>query len=227
MSHLLRFLENEVQVACLIFMGSAYALRVAWLLRFKAPRERTIPRGSARAGILASLSSIARPGSMESTRQKPWFYVQFVVLHLGVAAAISATFIIPYRPAVLRLRPVALGFQAVLAAAFAVGLARLYRRLHLPAVRRVSSPDDYFSLALVTVYFASGFLAVPNRDAEREWPLILFFGLTAFFLVYVPFSKISHYLYYPFARYALGRTLGHRGVIPPAKGGGGVELEES
>jgi hypothetical protein len=32
-----------------------------------------------------------------------------------------------------------------------------------------------------------------------------------FFLVYVPFTKISHDLYYPFARYALGRTLGSGG----------------
>jgi hypothetical protein len=36
-----RFLENEVQIACLIFMGSAYALRIAWLLRFRRARERT------------------------------------------------------------------------------------------------------------------------------------------------------------------------------------------
>ncbi len=45
-----------------------------------------------------------------------------------------------------------------------------------------------------------------------------FFILTAFFLIYVPFSKISHYLYYPFTRYYLGKTLGHRGVHPPVRG---------
>jgi hypothetical protein len=64
------------------------------------------------------------------------------------------------------------------------------------------------------VYFAAAAMAVPNRVAAAEWPLILFFGLTAFFLIYVPFSKISHYLYYPFARFLLGKTLGHRGVYP-------------
>jgi hypothetical protein len=44
--------------------------------------------------------------------------------------------------------------------------------------------------------------------------MIAFFILTAFFLVVVPFSKISHYLYYPFTRIILGRTLGRRGVLP-------------
>jgi hypothetical protein len=227
MSHLLRFLENEVQVACLIFMGSVYALRITWLLHFRMPRERTQAEGSPWAGIILSLSSIARPGAMESTRQKPWFYVQFVVFHLGVAAAIAATFIIPYRPSLFRVRPVAVGFQAALAAGVIVGLLRLYRRLRLPAIRLISSPDDYFSLALMIVYFAAGFLAVADVDGQAEWRLILFFGLTAFFLVYVPFSKISHYLYYPFARWVLGKTLGHRGIVPAGKKGIRVELEKN
>jgi hypothetical protein len=227
MSHLLRYLENEVQVACLIFMGIVYAFRIVWLLRFRMPRERTLPRGSERAGIINSLSSIVRPGTMESARLKPWFYVQFVILHLGVVGAIAATFIIPYRPALFRIDSVTVGFQAILAAAFIVGLLRLYRRLRLPAVRLISSPDDYFSLGLIIVYFAAAFLAVGNAHPKAEWPLILFFGLTAFFLVYVPFSKISHYLYYPLARYALGKTLGHRGIVPPTKEEFGVENEES
>jgi hypothetical protein len=227
MSHLLHFLENGVQIACLIFLGSVYLLRIAWLLHFRMPRERTRPEGSEAAGIIRSLSSIARPGAMESTRQKPWFYIQFVVFHLAVTAAIAATFIIPYRPAFFRVRPAVVVFQTVLAAGVVVGLLRFTRRLRLPAVRLISSPDDYFSLALVIVYFAAGFLAIPVVDGQPEWPLLLFFGLTAFFLVYVPFSKISHYLYYPFARWVLGKTLGHRGVVPSRKKGFGVELGEN
>jgi hypothetical protein len=144
MSRGLRFLENEVQIACLIFMGSVYALRIAWLLRFRRARERTRAEGRAGAGVIQSLSSIARPGAMESTRQNPWFYVQFIIFHLGVAAAIAATFIIPYRPALFRSRPIVFGFQAVLAGAVIVGLLRLVRRFRVPAVRLISSPDDYF-----------------------------------------------------------------------------------
>ena len=43
---------------------------------------------------------------------------------------------------------------------------------------------------------------------------MVYFIMTAFFLVYVPFSKISHYLYYPFTRFYFGRTMGYRGVYP-------------
>ena len=106
--------------------------------------------------------------------------------------------------------------QLVIGAAFVVGIVRIIRRVGSPYMRAISSPDDYFSLVLLTVWFFSAVLAASNPDqtAVGRWCLVSFFVLTAFFLVYVPFSKISHYLYYPFTRYYLGRTMGYRGVYP-------------
>jgi len=108
--------------------------------------------------------------------------------------------------------------QTIFAAAFLVGAVRMARRLTDPYIRGISTPDDYFSLALLVVWLAFSFLAAPNDRQAGEWPLLWYFFLTAFFLVYVPFSKISHYLFYPFARWYLGRTLGHRGVYPVKSG---------
>jgi nitrate reductase gamma subunit len=138
--------------------------------------------------------------------------VQFAIFHLGVIAAISATFIIPYWPRLFESKVWVILFQVIVGAAFLVGVLRLYRRLTNPAIRLISTADDYFSLVLMTVYFAVSVLAIPNTYEKSEWPLILFFALTAFFLIYVPFSKIGHYLYYPFTRFFIGRTMGHRGV---------------
>jgi nitrate reductase gamma subunit len=104
--------------------------------------------------------------------------------------------------------------QVVIGAAFVVGLMRFVRRVGNRYMRAISSPDDYFSLTLLTAWFFFAVLAVPNEIAGGEWHLVTYFMLTAFFLVYVPFSKISHYLYYPFTRYYLGKSLGHRGVYP-------------
>ncbi len=215
MSPFLEILKDEVQLAALVFMASVYALRVAWLFRFPPRRERTRPAGRAAAGAAYSLINIANPGGMESTRKRPWFYFQFVVFHIGVAAAISATFLIPYAPVILENAFLAWTFTVLMASAFLVGMVRLYRRLTTPVLRMVSTPDDFASLILMIVYFASGILALSPLADRSEWPLILFFSLTTFFLVYVPFSKIGHYLYYPFARIYLGRTLGHRGAWPP------------
>ncbi len=213
MSELLRVLENEVQIAALLFMAAVYTARLVWLFRFRSAPERTFPAGNAKAGVALSTLNVTMPWAMESTRKNPAFYAQFVLFHVGVVLGIAATFIIPYRPELFTITPVVLTFQAALAAAFVVGLLRLGRRLSKPALRLISTVDDVLSLSLMTAFFLAGALAVPNRPEEGEGALIAFFALTAFFLVYVPFSKICHYLYYPFTRFYLGRMQGHRGVV--------------
>lgn len=217
MSELLRILENEIQIAALSFFGIVYLFRIIWLLRFIYRRERTYPAGSARTGVIYSMMNVAMPWAMESARKKPFFYVQFAIFHIGVAAAISSTFIIPYWPALFKVKAVVILFQLSIGAALIVGLLRLFRRLSSPALRLISSLDDYASLILMILFFAAGIIAIPNRYETVEWPLIVFFAITAFLLIYVPFSKIGHYLYYPFTRYFLGKTMGHRGVLPRKK----------
>jgi nitrate reductase gamma subunit len=221
-SPLLHFAEHTLQEVALGFMALVYLTRIAWLLRFKAGKERQsstgFPRTTVSKGVLYSWANIAMPWAMESTRTKPMLYAQFVVFHLGVTAAIGLSFIIPYAPGWLETAgavPVLLG---VIGAAFLVGVVRIFRRFRDPYIRAISTPDDHFSLWLLTVWFFFAFLAVPNSTAMGEWHLLTYFILTAFFLVYVPFSKISHYLYYPFTRYYLGKTLGYRGVFPLVRG---------
>jgi nitrate reductase gamma subunit len=225
-SPLLQFVEDKLQIAALFLMVTVYIVRIFWLFKFRAVRERSLPEGKAGAGIGYSLSNIALPWAMESTRKNPWFYVQFVCFHLGVTAAISATFIIPYAPRWLEPQGVVTAFQAVMGAALAVGVWRFLRRLRNPALRMVSTPDDYAAILLMIAYFILGIIAVPNRPERGESPMVAFFILTAFFLVYVPFSKISHYLYYPFGRIFLGRTLGRRGVFPVRKPGFGRQVRD-
>lgn len=44
----------------------------------------------------------------------------------------------------------------------------------------------------LTLWMAAGVFAIPQ---EREGWLFAFYLLATFFLIYVPFSKISHYVY--------------------------------
>src|SRR4030042_1239767 len=158
MSELLRCAEDDLQLVALGFMGLVYILRIRWVLRYRATRDRQAPTGPADTdpakGAVYSLFNIAMPWAMESTRKKFFFYVQFVIFHLGAAVAIGMSFLIPYAPQLMEPPLVVLS------------------------------------------------------------PLLIYFFMTAFFLIYVPFSKISHYLYYPFTRFYFGRTMGHRGVYP-------------
>jgi hypothetical protein len=160
------------------------------------------------------------PWGMESTRNSLPFYATFVVFHLGVAGGITLAFVGSlYRPAVEE-PAVGAVMMTVLGAAFLVGLYRIFRRFSLPHLRLISSPDDYFSVVMLTAWFGSALLAQAHflRWLQSELYLVAFLLATSFFLIYVPFSKISHYLYYPFTRYWLGRSLGHRGNMPYARG---------
>jgi nitrate reductase gamma subunit len=218
MSQILHFAAHRLQECALCVMAAVYITRLIWLLRFKAGKERQAATGRGDTnpgkGILYSWMNIAMPWVMESTRKKFFLYVQFVFFHLGVVAAIGLSFIIPYAPNLLK-SPLLVGvFRVLIGAGFMVGVMRIIRRISSPYMRAISTPDDYFSLILLTVWFFFAFLSVPNDLSGGEWHTLVYFFMTAFFLLYVPFSKISHYLYYPFTRYYLGKSLGHRGVFP-------------
>lgn len=222
-SDFLHFSEHTLQEVALVFMTIVYITRITWFLRrFKAGGERQAATGSINTtkfkGIVYSWANVANPMGMESTRTKPFLYAQFVIFHVGVTAAIGLSFVIPYLPGLLESSALVLVLQALTGTACAVGLLRMYRRVSDPYMRALSSPDDYFSLALLIVWFFFATLAVPNSTAGGEWHLLTYFILTAFFLVYVPFSKISHYLYYPFTRYYFGKSMGYRGVYPLQRG---------
>ena len=216
-----------MQEAALVFMAVVYTLRVRWLLLFKAGRERQAATGSPSTtrtkGIIYSWANIAMPWSMESTRTKAFLYLQFVLFHLGVAVAILLSFLIPYAPEALKSNAVLGSLRFLIGAAFIVSLIRLSRRISQKNMRAISSPDDYFSLVMLAVWLFFALMSVPNQPEQGEGVYLTYFFMTAFFLIYVPFSKISHYLYYPFTRYYFGKTMGHRGVYP-IKSGPAAEL---
>jgi hypothetical protein len=145
---------------------------------------------------------------MEST-QKHWArYAEFAIFHVGVFLCIALSFVIAYAPGVLTL-PVRIVAFGLMAASLLAGGLRLYRRAKLPEMRIISSPDDYIAMGMVLVFLGTGMLSLIGWEAA----IIAYFFVSALFLVYEPFSKIRHYIYYPFARYYYGAGFGRRGVI--------------
>ena len=208
----------------LAIMAIVYTARLVWLHQFRNARERQ-PAGqpdktNASKGAMYSLGNVLMPWAMESTRDGLPFYATFLVFHMGVAVGIGLAFVSSlYRPLV-EIPVVGVTSLAILTAAFLIGLYRIVRRFTLPHLKLISSPDDYFSVIMLTGWFASAMAAQACFLGwlQSELVLVVFLLYTSFFLIYVPFSKISHYLYYPFTRYWLGRSLGHRGSMPYVRG---------
>lgn len=212
----------------LAVMAVVYTLRIRWLLSFNLGKDKSAPgnpgQSTKEKGALYSLFNVAMPWSMESTRSTKGFafYLSFVIFHLGVVAGIALAFISTIAPDFLRIPAVAWTTVALLIGALLVSVYRIGRRTLRPLMRLISTPDDYFSLVMLTSWFALGACTqaylVGMWGMTSETILIAYLYLTSFFLLYVPFSKISHYLYYPFTRTYIGRALGQRGSYPVSRG---------
>jgi nitrate reductase gamma subunit len=199
---------ERLHLVSLAFMLVVYAIRVVWLLRFRLVTDRARAAGSGSTGAILAMTTAFRPRSMESTRRGFRQWVEFAVFHVGVAVMIAMSFVIPFAPQWLTPPVVALVILSQSLALMA-GLARLVRRYRDPKLAAISSPDDYFALFIVDVLFVACILAALGVPVATE----LYFLLVALIIAFVPFSKISHYIYYPFARYFYGSYLGRRGIL--------------
>ncbi len=208
----------------LAVMAVVYSLRIRWLLSFNLGKDKSAPgnpgQSTKERGARWALFNVVMPWSMESTRSPKGFtfYISFVVFHLGVVAGIGLAFISTIAPDFVRIPAVAWTSMALLIGAFMVSVYRIGRRALRPLMRLISTPDDYFSLIMLTAWFALGACTqayfMGRWGMNSETLLVAYLYLTSFFLLYVPFSKISHYLYYPFTRTYIGRALGQRGSYP-------------
>jgi nitrate reductase gamma subunit len=199
-------LTHQIGTAILVLL---YALRLIVLFRRRPARDiASDAKGEIWRGTVDAFMTIVAPWKMESTHKHWTRYVEFVVFHLGVFLNILLSFVITYAPQVLTV-PVRIVTFVLLAASLIVGSLRLYRRANLAEMRVISSPDDYIAMIMVLLFLVTGLLALLGWQAG----IIAYFVIAALFLVYEPFSKIRHYIYYPFARYFYGATFGRRGVL--------------
>lgn len=204
----LHFIEYELQAIALIWMGVIYTIKAIQLSRLPMPWERGEKAGKPGMGVLKSYGSIFLPWSMESSRKHGWRWMAFGVYHIGALVAIINTFTSPFFPQIMT-ENVKLLFVVLIAPSVLVGLFKLVQRLIKPELRHISTFDDFFSLVSLEffLFFAVMALAV-NTPFWSTW----YYLITAFFLFYVPFSKISHYIYFFFAHALTGWRYGWRGI---------------
>lgn len=199
-------LTHQIGTAILVLL---YVLRLIVLFRRRLTRDiASNPKGEIWRGTVTAFITIVAPWKMESTRKHWTRYVEFVVFHLGVFFNIVLSFVIAYAPEALSV-PVRSVALVLLAASFVAGGLRLYRRTSLAEMRVISSPDDYIAMGMVLLFLFTGLLSLLGWEPG----IVAYFIIAALFLVYEPFSKIRHYIYYPFARYFHGAAFGRRGVI--------------
>jgi nitrate reductase gamma subunit len=211
----LHFAEFDLQIIALSVFGILYAIKAWTMARLPMRWENAPAKGSPAAGVLYSYAATVAPWMMSSATQHWTRWLGFGLYHIGAGLAILSTFTLPFTPKLMEPAAVRFVFAVLVGLAFIVGAIRLWRRFKDPTLKVISTPDDYFSLAAVEVFF---FLTVMTLVARTDGWRLAYFLVTAAFLFYVPFSKISHYVYWFFARVLMGVKYGRRGVMPRTGG---------
>lgn len=186
-----------------------YTIRLVMLGRARLVVDRSPnPKSDLSKGIWDAFLTLVMPWKMDSTRRHWSYYLEFVCFHLGIAFNISLAYLITYAHSIMT-EPVRMVFAIVIAVGLVAGIFRFYRRLTKPDLRIISTPDDHFSLFLVLLFNLTGILMLQGI----VWGSYIYFVVVGLFLVYAPFSKIHHYLYYPFARFFYGSDTARKGTL--------------
>jgi len=83
----------------------------------------------------------------------------------------------------------------------------LARRLMMPEVRFVTFASDYLLLAIAAAPFVTGFMA--NRQwFDYDTMVIIHMISGAVMLMAIPFTRLSHMLFFPFTRAYMGSEFG-------------------
>ena len=83
----------------------------------------------------------------------------------------------------------------------------LVRRWMLPEVRFVTFASDYLLLAIAAAPFITGFMA-HRQWFEYETIVVIHMICGAFMLMAIPFTRLSHMLFFPFTRAYMGSEFG-------------------
>jgi hypothetical protein len=182
------------------------AFRIRDIMNRPYRRDLSRARGNTRRGVLYAFTLGMAPWEKESTRQHWVAYFRGIFFHLGIFVAFGVLFASPW----LDVIPLPIAWLAMLVTAVGAvfGFAGLVMRLTEENTRVFSLPDDYFSVFLSSLFVTLAFLSLLVPSA-----LPVFYIVTAVMLVYIPFSKIRHCVYFFYSKFFFGLGFGRRGVI--------------
>ena len=88
------------------------------------------------------------------------------------------------------------------------GVFFIGRRLRLPEVRNVTNYTDYLLIAIVLAPFITGFVASQQWFSYRTM-VIIHMWTGAVWLMAIPFTRLSHMLFFVFTRMYMGSEFGY------------------
>ena len=186
------------------------AVRLVFMARLAQRDKGVFPTYSAKHGLRSILHWVV-PFASRNTRLHPLFTVLSFAFH--ICLLLTPLFVMGH--AVLWEQSWGLGWWSLPPAVADVmslvvvfgGVFFVLRRLTAPEVRNVTSLSDYALVTLVVSPFLTGFIA-HRQWLDPEVMTILHVVCGAAWLVAIPFTRLSHMLWFVFTRALMGSEFG-------------------
>lgn len=134
----------------------------------------------------------------------------FVIILLGTAHMLAWKSLLGFGWPTLPL-PIVDWFAAVTIIAM---VALLVNRMSHPVVKRLSGPAEYLNWTLVFLPMVTGYAMTHHLFFRYEVLFSLHMLTVDVLLIWIPFSRISHFVFYFFSRTIHGAQFGKRAVTP-------------
>lgn len=191
---------------CFIFC----AWQFIHVLRKTRIRQYSDSLGNPFPGILFSFTGAMFPSKKETAFLHLPTYAAGLLFHLGTFLGFIVMVLLFFDAVPgFWLSYIMAGFLII---TMACGISILLKRTLMKKMRSLSSPDDYFSNILVSLFH--GFSAVTLLKTTVEPFLFIY---TTILLLYIPVGKLRHMVYFFTSRIHLGIFFGWRGVWPVKK----------
>jgi hypothetical protein len=197
-------------VAAFAFALIALAGLVRRILKIGGQPDFARADGSPRRGMIYAFSTGMLPWEKESVSDHLPTFVAGLLYHFGIFSALLLLVLVITGNDAGRFLTVILRFA--LLAGLISGIGLLLKRTALTKMRMISVPDDFWANLLVDATLAMALMVTFTRTA-----IPVFLVISAVLLVYVPFGKIRHCVFFFYTRIVFGAFFGRRGVLPHPK----------
>jgi hypothetical protein len=178
------------------------------LIRLGKPLDYSTQLGSVGNAIKYSFTGAMSPFKKESAFLHLPTYIAGIIYHSGTFLSLLLFFPLLMNYSFTTWFSMILSLFLLVSFGFGCGL--FLKRLTKKGLRDLSSPDDYISNALVTLFqlMTIFVLHIPSF-------VPVYYIFSALLWIYIPVGKLKHVIYFFAARVQLGYFYGWRGVWPP------------